>query len=138
LVRDFCISFFIFSNDSCESSQSEEIAELRQQAFTRINPKFPFHTTLTVLHPLSRLLFILPISPLNISLLVRSSNVGHALSYSQDRVLTVREAARSMGFPDVFRFVSLEDREEDMYKQIGNAVPVPLAKALGTMTPNRS
>eukprot|EP00899_Mesostigma_viride_P018108 jgi/Mesvir1/26299/Mv12885-RA.1 len=47
----------------------------------------------------------------------------------QDRVISVREAARLQGFPDDFRFdtASLTQR----YKVVGNAVPPPLAKALG-------
>lgn len=46
----------------------------------------------------------------------------------QDRAISVREAARIQGFPDTFEFVgSLNDQA----KQVGNAVPVPLAKAVG-------
>nr|CAB3459800.1 unnamed protein product [Digitaria exilis] len=39
---------------------------------------------------------------------------------AQDRLLTVRESARLQGFPDCFR-----------YRQIGNAVAVPVGRALG-------
>ena len=46
----------------------------------------------------------------------------------QDRALSIREAARIQGFPDSFRFTgSLNDQA----RQVGNAVPVPLAKAVG-------
>ncbi|KAI5117478.1 hypothetical protein M0805_007182 [Coniferiporia weirii] len=54
---------------------------------------------------------------------------------TQKRVLTVRECARAQGFPDSYEFVSVETRRnriiQDLYVQIGNAVPVPLALALG-------
>ena len=45
-----------------------------------------------------------------------------------DRPLTPREAARLQGFPDDFVFVGTR---QDIRHQIGNAVPVPLAKAIG-------
>lgn len=46
----------------------------------------------------------------------------------QDRAISVREAARIQGFPDTFLFIgSLNDQA----RQVGNAVPVPLAKAVG-------
>lgn len=47
---------------------------------------------------------------------------------SKDRALTPREAARIQGFPDWFRF---RGNREDVRKQIGNAVPPPLAEAIG-------
>jgi DNA (cytosine-5)-methyltransferase 1 len=47
---------------------------------------------------------------------------------SEDRPLTPREAARIQGFPDWFEFVG---NRGDVRKQIGNAVPPPLAKAIG-------
>ena len=50
---------------------------------------------------------------------------GHPL---QNRPLTPREAARLQGFPDTFRFSGTRGH---VRAQIGNAVPPPLAKALG-------
>lgn len=67
--------------------------------------------------------------------------------FSQPRTLTVREWARLQGFPDWYRFsgsrttgglrragnprLGLFDRELPKYTQIGNAVPVNLAKEIG-------
>lgn len=50
---------------------------------------------------------------------------GHPL---HDRPLTPREAARIQGFPDSFEF---KGTRADVRKQIGNAVPPPLATAIG-------
>jgi DNA (cytosine-5)-methyltransferase 1 len=46
----------------------------------------------------------------------------------QHRALTLREGARLQGFPDAFRFTGNRDA---VRRQIGNAVPPPLAKAAG-------
>ncbi|KAI0275411.1 S-adenosyl-L-methionine-dependent methyltransferase, partial [Gloeopeniophorella convolvens] len=47
------------------------------------------------------------------------------------RILTVRELARSQGFPDWFIFYSLDDKVTMMHRQVGNAVPWPVAAAIG-------
>jgi len=48
---------------------------------------------------------------------------------TQDRTISVREAARLQGFPDKFRFAGASLGAH--YEQVGNAVPVPLAAAVG-------
>ncbi|KAI0095061.1 S-adenosyl-L-methionine-dependent methyltransferase [Irpex rosettiformis] len=47
------------------------------------------------------------------------------------RILTVRELARSQGFPDDFQFYSVKDNDvKMMHREIGNAVPWPVGLAL--------
>ena len=47
--------------------------------------------------------------------------------YAQDRWITVREAARLQGFPDGFSFPVAQSQA---LRQLGNAVPPPLARAV--------
>ncbi|KAG1742724.1 S-adenosyl-L-methionine-dependent methyltransferase [Suillus paluster] len=47
------------------------------------------------------------------------------------RTFTVRELARSQGFPDKFVFYAENDRVMTMHRQIGNAVPWPVSMAIG-------
>ncbi|KAF9329689.1 hypothetical protein BGZ91_000444 [Linnemannia elongata] len=51
---------------------------------------------------------------------------------NQHRVTTIRERARAQGFPDTFIFPA-DQSPLKLRKQIGNAVPPPLAAALGVM-----
>lgn len=46
----------------------------------------------------------------------------------QHRVVSVRECARSQGFPDRYRFYG---NVLDKHRQVGNAVPPPLGAAIG-------
>ncbi|KAN0063552.1 hypothetical protein ACQY0O_004000 [Thecaphora frezii] len=55
---------------------------------------------------------------------------GKVLHPSQHRILTVREHARAQGFPDHVEFATDKNLGE-AHRQIGNAVAVPLARALG-------
>ncbi|XP_020272922.1 DNA (cytosine-5)-methyltransferase 1B-like isoform X2 [Asparagus officinalis] len=54
--------------------------------------------------------------------------VGMCFHPEQDRILTVRECARSQGFRDSYQF---SGNIQNRHRQIGNAVPPPLAYALG-------
>jgi len=47
----------------------------------------------------------------------------------EDRVISVREAARLQGFPDDFRFHGSLDKQ---YQMVADAVPPPLAEAIAT------
>ncbi|MFN4297871.1 MAG: DNA cytosine methyltransferase [Brevundimonas sp.] len=54
---------------------------------------------------------------------------GAYIHPTQDRTISVREAARLQGFPDTFRFAGPQIGRH--YEQVGNAVPVPVARAIG-------
>jgi DNA (cytosine-5)-methyltransferase 1 len=54
--------------------------------------------------------------------------VGQVFHPSQDRIVSVRECARAQGFPDKHRFYG---NVHNKHRQVGNAVPPPLAAALG-------
>ncbi|KAF7281042.1 DNA (cytosine-5)-methyltransferase 1-like [Rhynchophorus ferrugineus] len=53
---------------------------------------------------------------------------GRVLHPEQNRVVSVRECARSQGFPDRFKF---NGNILDKHRQVGNAVPPPMACAIG-------
>lgn len=54
---------------------------------------------------------------------------GAYIHPTQDRTISVREAARLQGFPDTFQFAGSGLGKH--YEQVGNAVPVPVAFAIG-------
>ena len=54
---------------------------------------------------------------------------GAYIHPTQNRTISVREAARLQGFPD--RFVFAGEHLSKQYEQVGNAVPVPIARAIG-------
>lgn len=68
---------------------------------------------------------------------VKHNNGGVFLHYDRDRVMTPRELARLQGFRDTYRF---HGTKSSVLKQLGNAVPVDLSRAiaaavLATATP---
>jgi DNA (cytosine-5)-methyltransferase 1 len=54
---------------------------------------------------------------------------GAYIHPTQNRTISVREAARLQGFPDSFVFAG--EHLSKQYTQVGNAVPVPIARAIG-------
>jgi DNA (cytosine-5)-methyltransferase 1 len=57
----------------------------------------------------------------------RDPKSGEYTHPEQNRTISIREAARIQGFPDWFSFYGPNTSK---YTQVGNAVPVPLARAL--------
>ncbi len=58
----------------------------------------------------------------------RDPKSGEYIHPEQNRTITIREAARLQGFPDRFAF---HGSRSSQYEQVGNAVPVQLATAIG-------
>ena len=52
----------------------------------------------------------------------------HSKQLNDCRLVSVRECARSQGFPDTYKFYG---STLEKHRQIGNAVPPPMGKALG-------
>ncbi len=59
----------------------------------------------------------------------RDPKTGEYTHPEQNRTITIREAARLQGFPDRFVF---HGTRSSQYEQVGNAVPVPLARAIAS------
>lgn len=57
----------------------------------------------------------------------RDPKSGEYTHPEQDRTISIREAARIQGFPDWFHFAGPNTSK---YTQVGNAVPVPLTRAI--------
>ncbi|MHA6762008.1 DNA cytosine methyltransferase [Streptacidiphilus sp. PAMC 29251] len=57
----------------------------------------------------------------------RDPKTGEYTHPEQNRTISIREAARLQGFPDRFVF---HGTRSSQYEQVGNAVPVPLARAI--------
>ena len=53
---------------------------------------------------------------------------GRVLHPDQNRLVSVRECARSQGFPDTYKFYGTA---LEKHRQVGNAVPPPMGKAIG-------
>ena len=64
---------------------------------------------------------------------VKANNGGVFIHYERDRTMTPRELLRLQSFPDDYQFSGCKG---DILKQIGNAVPPLLAKAIGTCVGN--
>jgi DNA (cytosine-5)-methyltransferase 1 len=58
---------------------------------------------------------------------------GRYLHPTEDRAITHFEAARLQGFPDDFKWAGTKI---DIARQIGNAVPMALARAIGSRLSN--
>ena len=64
---------------------------------------------------------------------VKENHGGVFIHYAKDRAMTPRELARLQSFPDNYLFCGSKG---DVLKQIGNAVPPMLAKAVGVCVKN--
>ncbi|KAJ1509570.1 DNA (cytosine-5)-methyltransferase 1 [Coelomomyces lativittatus] len=78
--------------------------------YGRIRLDGVFRTTTTDMHPMGK--------------------SGTLIHPWQNRIVSVRETARSQGFPDSFIFKAYNNEIKEMYRQTGNAVPPLIAMAL--------
>lgn len=98
--------------------------DLWPECYTRINEKGKRHSGHTDCY--GRLWWDKPATGLTTRCISYSNGrFGHP---EQDRAISIREAARLQGFDDCFEFAGSLN---SMAKQIGNAVPVDLAFAMG-------
>ncbi|EJD02256.1 S-adenosyl-L-methionine-dependent methyltransferase, partial [Fomitiporia mediterranea MF3/22] len=105
-------------NDLPKSLKGEKAkgdAESKKDTYWRLDENEQFRTLMTSYNPGSK---------------------GACVIHPTDkRVLSARELARAQGFPDDYEFCPAEERiavkMRNMQRQIGNAVPVHLAYALG-------
>ncbi len=96
------------------AKQSARVMKIRESGgrttyYGRLNPSLPSYTVNTYFNRPGNGTFIHP---------------------TQDRLISFREAARLQSFPDWYRF---KGSNTSIYKQIGNAVPPLLAKAIGLL-----
>ncbi|KAG9029241.1 hypothetical protein FRB95_005562 [Tulasnella sp. JGI-2019a] len=96
--------------DFLKSDKWADGKKWRRYLFQRIRGDGFFSTSMTTVNPASR--------------------HGRVLHPSQKRVITFREYARSQGFPDAYDFQTVESTDH-LFRQVGNAVPIPLGEALG-------
>ncbi|KAH9973348.1 S-adenosyl-L-methionine-dependent methyltransferase [Lactifluus volemus] len=83
----------------------------RPGLYGRLDKSFVFQTTVTNVEP--------------------TAKQSRVLNPYCHRMVTVRELARSQGFPDSFVFYTINDNVVTMHRQIGNAVPWPVSAAIG-------
>jgi DNA (cytosine-5)-methyltransferase 1 len=115
----------IKSSDHDGGGRNNWPKELWPECYTRSNANGETHSGHTDCY--GRLWWDKPATGLTTRCISYSNGrFGHP---EQDRALSVREAARLQGFDDDFEFIG---NLNSMAKQIGNAVPVDLAFAMGS------
>ncbi|KAK3004967.1 hypothetical protein RJ639_018409 [Escallonia herrerae] len=87
--------------------------------------EFPLRFTLNKCRPFGRLWWDETVPTLLCKPDAHSQAILHP---EQDRVLTIRECARLQGFHDFFEF---SGDVKERYSQVGNAVAIPVGRALG-------
>lgn len=113
--------------------QPEELTSSARTDHSEISRRRFAATPLGTVEPISR---FFKLSPTGISNTLRAGTDGargaftspRPIHYKYPRCITVREMARLHGFPDWFR---LQATKWHGARQVGNAVPAPLARAVG-------